>query len=85
MESRLSLSGEAAGELAFGEEVIEGDSTRVEEARSSGEDTRIVVEDSEAGDCEDMNASAETVMRATTTFREAQCTPARATNSYILK
>ena len=60
------MSGDAAGELAFGEEVLEGDTTRGEDARSSEEDTRIVGEDSEAesvverslGDCEDMIVSA---------------------------
>lgn len=39
MEARRDLGGEATGELAFGEEVIEGDTTRGEEARSSGDDT----------------------------------------------
>lgn len=53
MESRRDPSGEAAGELAFGE------------AGSWGEDTQTVVDDSEAesgerslGDCEDMTVSA---------------------------
>jgi hypothetical protein len=62
VESRRDLGGEATGELAFGEEVLEGDTTMGEEARSSGEDTR---EDSEAesgerslGDGEDMTVSA---------------------------
>ena len=65
LESRRDLGGETDGELAFGEEVLEGDTTSGEEARSVGEDTRTVVEDSEAeggerslGDGEDMSVSA---------------------------
>lgn len=62
----------AAGELAFGEEVVEGDITRGGEVRSSGEDTPAVEDsemesgdrslgDGEAG--EDMTAARDRVRR----------------------
>jgi len=46
-ESRRDLGGVALGEVAFGEDVVEGDITRGGEERSTGEDTRTVDVDSE--------------------------------------